>query len=606
VLLGIGSVLAGHGARVVVGGDQFVGAFVRGVGRSVALVWIAAGVLLFVAGSAIARPGDRLVSPNGLHTSHSAIPAGPSSIWSRAAVAPEQPLIGARLRPTAQLSVDTTGGQTLLYSGAMSDGLVVAGADEPGSFPPPTAVYVYTEPAAGWSAETETATLIASDGQPVNGSVATTGDTVVAGGGSGLYVFEKPPGGWSGTINESAKLTFSDLAARYVTWLAASGETIVVVSLLDSCSCSPAVDVFMMPPGGWAGTISASATLAIPDPVYPCVSGPYSVAIDGPTIAAACSHEADVFTEPPGGWSGTISPSGTLPVPATRTFVESVAVLGPTIAVASTGVRTAPDPALFTEPAGGWSGSVEPSGNLDLGPTGGQVLDEYLVGSGNTIAADVIPSGSACGVECEGGTLYAFTRPFGGWSGTVTGPSAGVATAGDLPGAFATDGTTIAAEGSTSVTADGSSSVDLFTIVPGHPSATSVSLTGLATGSPALRFTLQAGQSAAPIRSLQLTLPRGLRFTDHPRAVRTSSATQRVRLRPDTLALTLRTPAQTLAISITRPALEQLKALTAKVRRVRRYNRTHRRKRTLEIRPRGVVTDAADQATNLTLITRIP
>jgi hypothetical protein len=501
---------------------------------------------------------------------------GPASGWSSVT------------QPTATLGVTGPGGLIVFASAAISNGVAVAGVPDAtvGSNQAQGAVYLYTKPAADWSAETEAAKLIASDGRAedrLGRIVVITGDTVIATAGTGLYVFTEPPGGWSGTIHESAKLTLSDPAAG-VTWLAISGDTLIATG-------DTGLHVFTKPPGGWSGTISPSTTLTTPDPSSPCLQGPYAVAIDGPTIAAACSHEADVYTEPTGGWSGTITPSATLPVPSSTTVVQSVAVAGRTIAAASGDASTPIDPVLFNEPASGWSGTIQPSAKLGLARDVARSFNEYVVGSGNTIAALVVPDNTFC-VELCGGTLYGFSRPFGGWSGTINGASTG-----DYPGVFATDGETIATGGNTSV--------DLFTIKPGRPSATSVSLTRLSTSAPTLRFTLQAGQSAAPIRSLQLTLPGSLRFTHHPRAVHVSAAIQRLRLRPGTLAVTLRSPAQSLAISITRPALNELGTLTNNLRRTRRYNRTHKRKHTLEISLHCIVTDATDHHTDLTLDTRI-
>jgi FG-GAP repeat len=491
-------------------------------------------------------------------------------------------------QPTATLGVNGPGGLIVFASAAISDGVAVAGAPDAtvSSNQAQGAVYLYTRPAGGWSAETEAAKLIASDGHAedrLGRIVVTTGDTVIATGGTGLYVFTKPPGGWSGTLHESAKLTLTDPAAG-VTWLAISGDTLIATG-------GTGMYVFTKPTGGWSGTISPSATLTTLDPSYPCLQGPYAVAIDGTTIAAACSHEADVYTEPAGGWSGTISPSATLPVPSSTTAVQSVAVVGRTIAVASGDASTPIDPVLFNEPASGWSGTIQPSAKLRLARDVARSFNEYVVASGNTIAALVVPDNTFCEELC-GGTLYGFSRPFGGWSGTINGASTG-----DYPGVFATDGGTIAT--------GGNDSVDLFTIKPGRPSATSVSLTRLSTSAPTLQFTLQAGQSAAPIRSLQLTLPGGLRFTHYPRAVHVSAAIQRVRVRPGTLVVTLRRPAQSLAISITRPALSELGTLTGNIRGIRRYNRTHKRKHTLEIRLHCIVTDATGHHTNLTFNTRI-
>ena len=495
--------------------------------------------------------------------------------------------------------------QILFQSAALSGPVAVAGAPDAtvGANQAQGAVYLYVERPGGWSTETESAKLISSDGQAgdrFGQSVAISGDTVVAAGGAGLYVFAKPSGAWSGTIEERARLVLSDPAASgAILFFAISGDTIVADSFGD-CSCSQAY-VFTEPVGGWSGTIHASATLTIPDASFPCVGGQDSVAVDGSTIAAACSHDAYVFTEPSGGWSGTIHPIATLLPPSTKTaFAESVAVLGSTIAVASGGGNTTVDPVVFNEPARGWSGTIRPTARLKLGAGYADAFDEYLVGSGDTIATIVVRGDPICvgGSPCTA-TLYGFSRPFGGWSGTITGPSTDAFPSGSglngFPFVFATNQGTIAI--------DDAGGVDLLTIKPGPPTATNVSLSGLETGKPRLRFTLHAGQSAAPIHTLRLTLPRGLRFLHHPHALRISVPAQQVKLRPATLTATLRRPTQNVAITIADPAISELKPLTAEIRRTRRYNRTHRRKHTLPIRIRCLVTDATGYHTNLTLNT---
>ena len=504
--------------------------------------------------------------------------------------------------PSAVLSLTGPGGQILFQSAALSGPVAVAGAlgATVGGNQDQGAVYVYVRWPGGWSTEIESAKLVASDGQAgdrLGRSVAISGDTVVAAGGTGLYVFTEPAGGWSGTIHESAKLA----GVGAISFFAISGDTIVADAPGD-CSCSQAY-VFTEPAGGWSGTIHQSATLTIPNASYPCLGGQDSVAIDGPTIAAACEHNAYVFTEPTGGWTGTIQPSATLLPPSTKTtFAESVAVLSSTIAVASGAGNTTIDPVVFNEPARGWSGTIRPTARLKL-PTGSaDALDEYVVGSGDTIATLVVRGDPIC----EGGSpctaaLFGFRRPFGGWKETITGPNTDAFPSGSpiygFPFVFATDQGTIAI--------DGQVGVDLLTIKPGPPSASNVSLSGMATGKPKLRFTLRAGQSAAPIRTLQLTLPRGLRFHNHPRAVRISVATQHVKLTPGTLTATLRPWSESVAITIAGPAINERTPLAAEIRRIRRYNRTHRRKHTLAIRIRCAVTDATGQHTHLTLNTKI-
>jgi len=93
----------------------------------------------------------------------------------------------------------------------------------------------------------EDAKLLPSDGalsDYFGNSVAVSGDTVVVaapldddqGDRSGsAYVFERPAGGWSGTLSQAAKLLASDGASGYIfgNSVAVSGDTVVVGAPLD-------------------------------------------------------------------------------------------------------------------------------------------------------------------------------------------------------------------------------------------------------------------------------------------------------------------------------------------------------------------------------------
>ena len=60
--------------------------------------------------------------------------------------------------------------------------------------------------------------------------MAISGDTVVVSGaahGTALCVFTKPPGGWSGPLHESARLTVTDPTAGPPRSVAICGGTIV-------------------------------------------------------------------------------------------------------------------------------------------------------------------------------------------------------------------------------------------------------------------------------------------------------------------------------------------------------------------------------------------
>ena len=175
------------------------------------------------------------------------------------------------------------------------------------------AAYVFEKPAGGWAgALTEDAKLTASDGAPgdfFGVSVSISGDTVVVGflfdactagiDCGSAYVFEKPAGGWAGTLTEDAKLTASDAAAGDFFGIAVSisGETVVVGAYLDDCTagidCGSAY-VFEKPAGGWAGALSEDAKLTASDAATGDGFG-VSVSISGDTVAvgAGCTTGND-------------------------------------------------------------------------------------------------------------------------------------------------------------------------------------------------------------------------------------------------------------------------------------------------------------------------
>ena len=113
------------------------------------------------------------------------------------------------------------------YSVSANNGVAAIGAVQAavGGQAAQGAAYVFVEPSGGWITETEAAKLSASDGQSddqLGASIAVSSDAtmVVSGaqaanvqgnaGQGAAYVFLEPAGGWSSSINETAKLTASD------------------------------------------------------------------------------------------------------------------------------------------------------------------------------------------------------------------------------------------------------------------------------------------------------------------------------------------------------------------------------------------------------------
>jgi FG-GAP repeat/Divergent InlB B-repeat domain len=331
------------------------------------------------------------------------------------------------------------------------------------------AVYVFTEPPGGWSSTDaaplhEAAKLITSDdGQQVGNAVAIDGSTIVAGARLGdensntgtAYVWTEPPGGWSGGAT-TPQVDTAELTGSGGQSVAISGSTVVVGS------GGSTVYVYTEPEGGWGGTIGTPATLTLS-------SGPggglgLGVAISGSTIVAGAPSQtvntvadegaAYVFTEPQGGWSGSIHQAAELtssPSYATAggSFGSSVGIDGSTIAVGAPLERVEDgDADVFTEPTGGWSGTLAPSATL-LASNG---ADNARLGNENEIAVqgdDVLAGaqGQVVNGHIGAGSMYIFTKPAGGWSGDVTETAGLVATDGaagdDLGDGVAISGATI-------------------------------------------------------------------------------------------------------------------------------------------------------------------
>jgi len=149
------------------------------------------------------------------------------------------------------------------YSVSKSDSTVVVGAPAAtvGSNSDQGAVYLFLEPANGWSNITQTARLTASDGQAgdmLGISVYVCHNFVVAGmgpslNGSKAYVFVEPSGGWK-DMTETAKLTASDGVPgdHFGSAVSVSLNTIVVGDFETPGSTQGAAYVFSKPAkGGW-------------------------------------------------------------------------------------------------------------------------------------------------------------------------------------------------------------------------------------------------------------------------------------------------------------------------------------------------------------------
>ncbi|MGP8204686.1 MAG: hypothetical protein ACLQVK_01295, partial [Acidimicrobiales bacterium] len=140
----------------------------------------------------------------------------------------------------------------------------------------PGAAYVFQEPAGGWSGTiTQSAGLTPPSGAEIDelgGSVAVSGNTVAVGapletvgpnaGQGAVFVYNEPAAGWSGVLAPAAELTASDgTGDNSFGTVAVSGSTIAVLESSRNPGSSSSVLLFSEPASGWSGHLTESSEL---------------------------------------------------------------------------------------------------------------------------------------------------------------------------------------------------------------------------------------------------------------------------------------------------------------------------------------------------------
>jgi hypothetical protein len=368
-------------------------------------------------------------------------------------------------------------------------------------------VDVFTESSGGWSDGSQAATL--SDptggvlgGSSISGQTIVLSDTTSPGQGA-EDVFVEPSGGWSGTLLPAARLVAP--AGETLGGAVISGSTIVAFG--SPFAGSRVLYVFAEPPGGWSGVLGPVATLA--DSGGASFPGGVELATSGNAVFVSTVRGVDVFTEPSGGWGGVLNQSATL-VGATNGIGvgESQLLVSGNMVLAGH--------SLFRRPPGGWTGSVKPVANVY--PTSADEQGSLEAFSGSMIAVATTSPATDVGCPC-GARVSLFTEPSGGWSGTLTAPPA-FSTTTDTGGlGVAIEGQYLFWSGGTVVSADRVTGSAGSRAAP--PTVTSRVVSGLTSGKPRLELGIAARGQNPPIDALTITLPRGLSFTtSHTRLTR--------------------------------------------------------------------------------------
>jgi FG-GAP repeat len=290
------------------------------------------------------------------------------------------------------------------------------------------AAYVFVKPSQGWKNMTETAKLVASDGEFLSyfgRSVAIDGGTIVVGaplptgtnpGPGSAYIFVQPPGGWvdmtqTAELNASNGIDYDYFGLS----VAASGSTVLVgASGLESAY------VFVEPAGGWAN-MTENAVLNASDGQANDGFG-WSVALEGDTAVTGSPNNqlhgaAYVFVEPANGWSN-MTETAKLKASGASDFGFSVSLVEKAIVVGAPFSNPIHEGStyVFLKPNGGWKTTSKPSLVLSIPFNDG--FDNFgtsvaVNGSTAVVGAYTAPTSPPCNPNCKAGTgeAFVFVRP---------------------------------------------------------------------------------------------------------------------------------------------------------------------------------------------------
>lgn len=208
------------------------------------------------------------------------------------------------------------------------------------------------------------------------------------------YVFVKPGNGWSGTIPEPAELTASDgQAGDYLGWWAGvSGNTVVVSAPLAKVGENAqqgAAYVFEKPDSGWSGHLNESAKLTASAGNKGDQFGS-GVAIDGAKIVAGAplaavgtstqtniqQGAAYVFEKPSAGWPKTMTETTKRTDPAGQSGEQ----LGSFVAIGGNTMLLGATQPLFVYHPGSsqsWKGGIDGGGDGYTARLGEVIVEQF-------------------------------------------------------------------------------------------------------------------------------------------------------------------------------------------------------------------------------------
>ena len=218
-------------------------------------------------GYSVAVDGDTIIIGAGLDDDNPTKPdSGSAYLYTK------PPTGWTTTTQTAKLTAsDRAAGDGFGISVTINGDTVIVGAaldDDNPTKPDSGSAYLYTKPPTGWTTTTQTAKLTASDRAAGDGfgiSVTTNGDTAVIGAhgdetGS-AYVYTKPAAGWT-TNTQTAKLTASDRAAGdgFGISVTTNGDTAVIGAYGDDHRGDESGSAYIMGIPKWTNIWESNTT----------------------------------------------------------------------------------------------------------------------------------------------------------------------------------------------------------------------------------------------------------------------------------------------------------------------------------------------------------
>jgi FG-GAP repeat len=323
------------------------------------------------------------------------------------------------------------------YSVAISGNTVVVGAPGTSGGLENGTVYVFEKPTSGWANMTQTAELTASSeggGTQLGYSVAISGNTIVAGapdsniGTGAAYVFVEPTDGWT-NMTQTAELLASDgdLNDGFGTSVGISGSTIVVGSPYHTVGSNPeqgAAYVFTSTEDVWSQAAEISSSdgneydafgSAVATTGTAIVAGSPQATIGSNGLQGA----AYVFTGSGATWTQKAKLTASNGFDGAH-LGHSVAISGTTV-VAGTYIfplaQRQGAAYVFVEPTGGWVNATQTAELTANDPSNGDQLGWSVATTGSVVLMGA-PNASV-GTDTYEGTAYEFKEPAKGWATTA-------------------------------------------------------------------------------------------------------------------------------------------------------------------------------------------